>query len=100
MKLATLIDGTTCSLLGPAPQPSTVVISGTNVEESLTFDASTHYNFINVAINDDQVSLEDVEQYQLTFVGTNSDRVNFGDPTLIRITDDDRKFFHITHSID
>ena len=81
------------NFLGPGSQPSTVVISGTDVSSSVMFAAggSLQRN-LSFTINDDDVALEDIESYQLRFGSTNpSDRVTTGNPTTVGIIDDDRK---------
>ena len=42
-----------------------------------------------VALSDDNVALEDDEEFFLTFENPSSSRVTAGNDTLVRITDDD-----------
>ena len=79
----------TCSYyIGP---PSGIGISGTSVNRNVIFPNSNHRSeiFLNFTINDDKVSLEGSEVYQLILTNPNPDpRVNLGNTT-ITIQDND-----------
>ena len=68
-----------------------MVISGTDVDEmGLYFNQSITVVQFEVTINDDEVALEDVEEYSLTITNTNpSQNVFVFNNGLIRIFDDD-----------
>ena len=76
---------------GPGSQPPTVVISGTDVNEmDLTFNLITRVIWFTVYVNDDQVALEDIEEYTLTITNTNpSQNIFVFNNGLIRILEDD-----------
>ena len=76
---------------GPGSQPPSVVISGTDVDEmGLYFNQSITVVQFQVTVNDDEVALEDVEEYSLTITNTNpSQNVIVFNNGLIRIIDDD-----------
>uniref|UniRef100_A0A1X7VF48 Calx-beta domain-containing protein n=1 Tax=Amphimedon queenslandica TaxID=400682 RepID=A0A1X7VF48_AMPQE len=84
----------------PGTQPSTVFISGTNVNSDVTFSAGGVLQMtVSFPINDDSVALEDVESYPLRFgSSTPSGRVTTGAPTTLRINDDDPFFFGFRES--
>ena len=80
----------TCSYyIGP---PSGIGISGTSVNRNIIFAKSNDHSEIDqltFTINDDKVSLEDSEIYQLILTNPNPDpRVNLGNTT-ITIQDND-----------
>ena len=68
-----------------------MVISGTDVDEmGIYFNQSITVVQFEVTINDDEVALEDVEEYSLTITNTNpSQNVFVFNNGLIRISDDD-----------
>ena len=76
---------------GPGSQPPTVVISGTDVNEmDLVFNSITRVIGFTVYVNDDQVALEDIEEYSLTITNTNPSQNTFVfNNGLIRILEDD-----------
>ena len=77
--------------LGPGTQPSTVVISGSDVDSTVLFEAGdASVPLPNFVITDDTTALETNEIYQLSFISsTPSEDVTLGVPTKITITDDD-----------
>ena len=80
--------------IGPAPQPSTVIVSGVEYSDVLLFPAGTGaltpQSIQSFMITDDEVGLETLEQYQLSFVGASRIiAVILGAPTTISITDED-----------
>ena len=76
---------------GPGAQPSTVVISGSDVDSTVIFQAGdVSVPLPNFGITDDTTALETNETYQLSFISsTPSQDVTLGVPTEITITDDD-----------
>ena len=77
---------------GPGTQPSTVVISGSDVDSTVIFQAGGDVSvpLPNFGITDDTTALETNEIYQLSFISsTPSQDVTLGVPTEITITDDD-----------
>ena len=76
---------------GPGAQPSTVVISGSDVDSTVMFQAGdVSVPLPNFNITDDTTALETNEIYQLSFISsTPSQDVTLGVPTEISITDDD-----------
>ena len=76
---------------GPGTQPSTVVISGSDVDSTVIFQAGdVSVPLPNFGITDDTTALETNEIYQLSFISsTPSQDVTLGVPTEITITDDD-----------
>ena len=76
---------------GPGTQPSTVVISGSDVDSPVMFQAGdVSVPLPNFGITDDTTALETNEIYQLSFSSsTPSQDVALGLPTEITITDDD-----------
>lgn len=83
--------------IDPYPQPATVIVSGSRVNRSgsdnLVFNDSVTQWRIIIDINDDQVSLEDVEEYPLRFSSVSNSRVILGPDTIIRIADNDGNNF-------
>ena len=79
---------------GPGAQPSTVVISGSDMDSTVIFqagDVSVPLSDFN--ITDDTTALETNEIYQLSFISSTPSRdVTLGVPTNITITDDDGKY--------
>ena len=81
---------------GPGTQPSSVIVSGVQYSQSIYFPAGSQ-SFTPVLIpsfmiDDDQVGLESLEEYQLMM--TDASRilnVALGQPTTISIADDDGK---------
>ena len=83
---------------GPINQPPTVVVSGKNISETLTFTAggSQLVSVSPFTITDDTTALEDVEMYPLTVSGPSiTEDVVIGPASMVRITDDDGKPFHV-----
>ena len=81
-------------ILGPGTQPSTVEISGVDVNETITFTAhGTQFQVLpSFIIVNDTVALETIEQYGLFLSSpsiTNGDTLGPG--TTIYIIDDDGK---------
>ena len=77
---------------GPGTQLSTVVISGSDVDSTVIFQAGDDVSvpLPNFNITDDTTALETNEIYQLSFISsTPSQGVTLGVPTEITITDDD-----------
>ena len=76
---------------GPGTQPSTVNISGSDVNSTVIFQAGdVSVPLPNFNITDDTTALETNEIYQLSFISsTPSQDVTLGVPTKITITDDD-----------
>ena len=76
---------------GPGTQPSTVVISGSDVDSPVMFQAGdVSVPLPNFGITDDTTALETNEMYQLSFSSSApSQDVTLGNPTTITITDDD-----------
>ena len=79
---------------GPGLQPPTVVISGSDVDSTVMFQAGdVSVPLPNFGITDDTTALETNEIYQLSFISsTPSQDVTLGVPTEITITDDDGKY--------
>ena len=79
---------------GPGTQPSTVVISGSDVDSPVMFQAGdVSVPLPNFGITDDTTALETNEMYQLSFSSSApSQDVTLGNPTTITITDDDGKY--------
>ncbi len=82
---------------GPMIQPSTVLISGTNVDRVIEFvpDGSRTV-LVNFPINNDNTGLETTEVYLLALTLISQEEVIVGQPqiglyssTIIRIDDDD-----------
>ena len=78
---------------GPGTQPSTVVISGSDVDLTVILEAGdVSVPLPDFPIADDTTALETNEIYQLSFISsTPSQNVTLGVPTEITITDDDGK---------
>ena len=76
---------------GPGTQPSTVNISGSDVNSTVIFQAGdVSVPLPNFNITDDTTALETNEIYQLSIISsTPSQDVTLGVPTEITITDDD-----------
>ena len=76
---------------GPVTQPSTVVISGSDVNSTVIFQAGdVSVPLPDFGIIDDITALETNEIYQLSIItSTPSQGVTLGNPTTITITDDD-----------
>ena len=77
---------------GPGAQPSTVIISGSDVVSTVMFQAGDVVSvpLPNFGITDDTTALETNETYQLSFSSSApSQDVTLGVPTEITITDDD-----------
>ena len=76
---------------GPGTQPSTVVISGSDVDSTVLFQAGdVSVPLPNFVITNDTTALETNEIYQLSFISsTPSEGVALGGPTEINITDND-----------
>ena len=76
---------------GPGVQPSTVVISGSDMDSTVIFQAGdVSVPLPNFGITDDTTALETNEIYQLSLISsTPSQDVTLGVPTEITITDDD-----------
>ena len=76
---------------GPGTQPSTVVISASDVDSTVIFEAGdVSVPLPNFVITDDTTALETNEIYQLSFISsTPSQNVTLGVPTEINITDND-----------
>ena len=76
---------------GPGTQPSTVVISGSDVDSPVMFQVGdVSVPLPNFGITDDTTALETNEMYQLSFRSSApSQDVTLGNPTTITITDDD-----------
>ena len=76
---------------GPGTQPSIVVISGSDVDSPVMFQAGdVSVPLPNFGITDDTTALETNEMYQLSFSSSApSQYVTLGNPTTITITDDD-----------
>ena len=80
------------SFLGPGQQPSTVAISGFDVNTNMMFTAySSVSKFLpEFTIKNDDVALETVETYAIMLVSANpSQNVAFGSDSTITITDED-----------
>ena len=77
--------------LGPGTQPSTIIISGSDVDSTIIFQAGVvSVPLSDFNITDDTTALETNEIYQLRFISsTPSQNVTLGIPTEITITDDD-----------
>ena len=76
----------------PGIQLATVVISGSSLNEIITFDELTDSITVTVTLVDDAVALETVEQYDLSLLlVVNDSRVVLGTPNVatINILDDD-----------
>ena len=76
---------------------SGVVVSGGLVNETIRFPAQGDMMVsfpINI-INDDIAEEINIESYYLSFIGSSpsSDRIVFGPEAVVRITDEDSKFF-------
>ena len=76
---------------GPGLQPSTVNISGSDVDSTIMFQAGdVSVTMPDFNITDDTTALETNEIYQLRFSSsTPSQNTILGNPTTIVITDDD-----------
>ncbi|XP_019860793.1 PREDICTED: uncharacterized protein LOC105315165 [Amphimedon queenslandica] len=80
---------------GPGSQPSSVVVSGAVVSESIRFIAggNTSVSLSDFALIDDAVTLEAVEQYDLSLIShdytAEPSRVSLGSNTTLFINDDD-----------
>ena len=76
---------------GPGQQPDTVIISGVQISNTVTFPpGQMPVPLPNFGITDDTTALETNEIYQLSFnTSTPSQDVTLGNPTTIIITDDD-----------
>ena len=89
--------------VGPEPQDN-VVLSGGDVDQSITFTAGSSAGTsisISVTITDDNVGLEDVEQYALTLRNQSiTTNVNLGGDTTISITDNEGGSFKCTAYMD
>ena len=83
-------------ILGPGTQPSTVEISGVDVNEAITFTAhgTQSQGLPSFIIINDTVALETIEQYGLFLSSPSITNGNtLGPGTTIRIIDDDGKSF-------
>ena len=82
------------SYSGPGNQLSTVVVSGVNYSNTVTFPANspagTTITLPSFRIRNDSVALETLETYNLSFTASSVLGVVFGPPTQIEIEDDDR----------
>ena len=80
--------------LGPGTQLPTVVISGSDVDSTVIFQAGdVSVPLPDFNITDDTTALETNETYQLSFISsTPSQDVTLGVPTEITISDDDGKY--------
>ncbi len=92
------------NLSGPGMQPSSVVVSGVQYSQSIYFPAGsqafTPVFIPSFMINDDQVGLESLEEYQLMMTDTSRVlNVVLGQPTTISIADEDGKINGFTHNI-
>ena len=78
---------------GPGTQPPTVVISGSDVNSTVIFQAGdVSVPLPDFGITDDTTALETNEIYQLSIISSiPSQDVTLGVPTEITITDDDGK---------
>ena len=96
------------SYLDPGKQPSTVVISGFNVNGTVKFPANSvngmklkiPESFIEkqtFKITNDTTALETLETYNLFFTGSSVLAV-FGGPTQIQIKDDDGMLCCVGHN--
>ena len=75
----------------PGTQPSTIIISGSEVDSTVIFEAGdVSVPLPDFNITDDTTALETNEIYQLIIISsTPSQGVALGAPTEITITDDD-----------
>ena len=83
-------------ILGPGTQPSTVEISGVDVNEAITFTAhgTQSQGLPSFIIINDTVALETIEQYGLFLSSPSITNGNtLGPGTAIYIIDDDGKSF-------
>ena len=88
-----------CCHIGPMIQPSTVQISGTQVNEIIQFTPDGPQSaVVTFQVNDDEVALETIEAYILALTVITDEEVIVGQPqlqlypsTIIRIADDDGK---------
>ena len=83
-------------ILGPGTQPSTVEISGVDVNEAITFTAhgTQSQGLPSFIIINDTVALETIEQYGLFLSSSSITNGNtLGPGTAIYIIDDDGKSF-------
>ena len=81
--------------LDPAPQPNTVETSGFRIMNvDIIFTPSSMFEFLPpFVINDDIIALEDIEQYNASFVSSvPSEDVVLGAPATISIIDDEGKY--------
>ena len=85
---------------GPGLQPSTVIISGSDVDSTIIFQAGDiSVTMPDFNITDDITALETNEIYQLRFSNsTPSQNTILGNPTTIIITDDDGNFKKCNHA--
>lgn len=83
--------------LGPGNQPSGVVVSGSDVDEEVTFPAITPPSPATVQfdVTNDDIAREPNEVYSLS-LSTTTTGVSVGDATTITITDDDGKIHNNT----
>ena len=81
---------------GPGTQLPTVVISGSDVDSTVIFQAGdVSVPLPDFSITDDTTALETNEIYQLRFSSsTPSQNTILGNPTTIVITDDDGNYKH------
>ena len=79
--------------LGPGTQPSTVIVSGSDVDSTVIFQVGDVSVLLpSFIITDDIIGLETDEIYQLNlFSSIPSQNIALGKPTAIAITDDDGK---------
>ena len=78
---------------GPLNQPPTVVVSGKNISETLTFRAGREEVLVSpFTINNDRTALETLEMYPLMMTGSSiTMRVELDRRSMIMIEDDDGK---------
>ena len=85
--------------LGPGSQPSTVEISGVNLNQAVTFTAhgAQSQGLPNFTIFNDTVALETMEQYNFSLSNPSiANSVTLGPNTTIQIIDDDGNDYNNT----
>ena len=78
-----------CVDAGPGSQPSSVVVSGVSIDQTITFEAGETQAIVSFSLTNDNVGLESDELYQLRLTNPSPSSIITGGAANIIITDDE-----------